>query len=67
MKQTQNQSPIRRLASRALALVALGQLFKDESLAYWDHAVTGKLGGRSQFGFDVHKAHLKNIKNARRR
>ncbi len=44
-----------------------GQLVKEDSLAYWDHAVTGKLGGRSQFGFDVHKAHLKNIKYARRR
>ena len=59
-------SPFRRAVAKALSLIALGALVRDRSLSFWDHAITGRLGGRSQFGFDVHKAHLKRHKYARR-
>jgi len=50
-----------------LSIIALGELVRDKSLPFWDHGITGKLGSREQFGFDVHKYHLKNHKYARRR
>ena len=67
MKQSQKQNPMRRIASHFLALFALFKLIDDAGLAYWDHSITGKLGSRSQWGFDVHKYHIKNHKYARRR
>jgi len=61
-----NNNPFRRLVAKALSIIALGSLVGDRSLSFWDHAIGGKLGGRSQFGFDTHKYHLKSHKYARR-
>lgn len=67
MKKTQNPTQLRSIVVRLASVFAFAGEHRQGILAYWDHAVTGKLKGRTQFGFDVHKAHLKSIKNARRR
>jgi len=67
MKNRKTQNPLRRIASHFLALFAMSQLMEDGTIPYWDHSITGHLGDRSRWGFDVHKYHLKNHKYARRR
>jgi len=67
MKNRQTQNPVRRAILRIMAYVTLGLFAQDRVLPFWDHGITGKLGSRSQWGFDVHKYHLKNHKYARRR
>jgi len=67
MKKVQASNPVRRIASKLLSLFALGAVVNDRSLPYWDHLTSSRLGDRSQWGFDVHKAHLHRIKHLRRR
>lgn len=33
---------------------------------FYDHQITGKLGGRGKFGFNTHRERLRSIKNRRR-
>jgi len=58
--------PLRRAIFNILSYIALGADLIKHQTPYWDHSITGKLGSRSQWAFDVHKYHLKNHKYARR-
>ena len=66
MKNQKTLNPFRRIASHFLVLFAMSQLMEDGTIPYWDHSITGRLGDRSRWGFDVHKYHLKSVKNRRR-
>ena len=67
MGQYEKPNPLRNAIRKVLAFALMVGLSKDRTFPYWDHAVTGHLGDRSRWGFDVHKYHLKNHKYARRR
>jgi len=67
MKKAQASNRVRKFASKLLSMFCLGDLMKDRSLPFWDHLTSSRLKDRSQWGFDVHKAHLHRIKHLRRR
>ena len=67
MKKSQNPTKLRSVLLRLLSIFQNPGPKRAGILNYWDHLITGKLGDRSRWGFDVHKYHLKNHKYARRR
>jgi len=66
MKKLQNPNKLRSALFRFLSFAALGAEIGPRSVPFWDHSITGRLGGRDGFGFDRHKKYLKSVKNRRR-
>ncbi len=55
------------LLARLLAMAALSGGITHGMRSQGSHAVTGKLGGMDGFAFDTHRAHLRRIRDRRRR
>jgi len=66
MKKLQNPNKLRSALLRVLSYFALGAEIESHSVPFWDHLITGRLGGRDGFFFDRHKQYLKSVKNRRR-
>ena len=66
MKKVQNPNKLRSSLLRVLSYFALGAEIGPRSVPFWDHSITGRLGGREGFAFDRHKQYLKSVKNRRR-